>query len=398
MSISSVGSVASSRRSSVSGSSRSGGSVFRSVPVRNNGVRFSGAIKPSGSDNVSTSVGRKRSIKQFSMKKKVAKLSKPMKEAVKRIFTNPEVRGVYKTIVYGAINTGADNLQGITPIGCGHDVDGITTGFFMPSDFLHAASVLWNYKADSQIIKQYDAGNFEPRSLKINVVNSYVAHTLRNNSQGEIKYTVYTCAPKDNMYNGNVPDYVWQRAYATAYNSGLNPQINPTLAYNTLGEVPTKFKEFTQLFKSSYTQFVLAPGQTKTWSTQGPKEMELDLSRQWANDTQWSVFGPYCRFVFIVAESCLTFATDGKIGRFTDLTAGTPYNSAMENVLFYKLSMPEQAGFVYPASTAAGVIQKLNSRTDKYHVYNYGVAQGASNPIIQIDETDPGTLEIGAKI
>lgn len=253
-------------------------------------------------------------------------------------------------------------------------------------------------KADAQTNVHTDVGNFQPTNTKIKILNSFVQHTIRNNSQGDVKYTVWTCAPKQKISNGNVPDYVWQRAYATAYNLGNNPQINGTLDYRTLGEVPTKFTQFTTMFNSSYTQFVLAPGQTKTWSTQGPKQFVLDLAQSWINDSEYAIIDTYSRFVIIVAESQLTFGTDGKLGRYTDLTAASPYSTAMESIVNYKLAMPEPTGFAYPASTAAGVIQKLNFRVDKYHVYNYGVAQGAVNQIINIDEQAPDTLEIGAKI
>jgi len=370
---SSTYSVASSRRYSSSVGSRSS---RRTLSFGN--------AKPSGSDDIAVKKGRTKSIRQPGLKKKIAKLNKPMKEAIKKVFEKPEVRGIYKNIYFQALETGADRLQGVRTLSVA-TCDSVTTGFFMPSDFLHAASVMWNGKTDNQSRSNGDTGNFQSRTFKCRIVNSYVAHTLRNNSQSEIRYTVYTCAPKDIDLNAGTPDYAWSKAYTTAIAASA---INSGVSETTWGEAPNKFASFRELYNNSYTTFVLAPGQTKTWSTQGPKDYDMDMSQQWGNDAQFSTCAKYSRFVMIVMEGNLHVGADGKVGRYTDLASGTAFVSPIEHVLHYKLAMPEQVGFVRPDPLpAAGSYQILNQRIDKYHIYNYGVSQGTA--ISLVDQQEP---------
>jgi len=353
------------------------------------------SIKPSGGDMVAVSAKRKKSVKQTGVKKKVATLSRPLKEAVKNVFKAPEVRGVYRNIKYQLLATGGDNAQNVYTVQ-NATVDSVTGGMFMPSDILHAASVMWNGKSDSTTRAYNDSGNFNSKNVKIRVVNSYVQHTIRNNGQGEVRYSVYTCAPKDKGLDGGVPSFVWDKAYTTAFAAG---SVNSGLSIYSLGERPTKFKSFNDQYKSSVEQFVLAPGQTKTWSTQGPKDFEIDYTGNWLNDTEWATSSKYCRFVFIVIEGPVTIATDGKVGRFTDLTSTSPYGTALENRTFYKLAMPEQTGFTYPGTFPVTTTQQvLNNRIDKYYSYQYGDSQGSSNPIVNTDQENPTNPETSAKI
>lgn len=371
---------------SLAGSSTS----FKSARSASRSVSFNGP-KPSGSDSVLTKSGRKKAVKQPGVNQKVAKLSKPVKEAVKKIFESPQVKGVYKHVNYSAINPYNDSLQYVFPIFVS-TTDSIASGMFLPSDFIHAASVMWNNKTDSQSRAQSDSNNFPARNLQLKVINSYVAHTLRNNTQGEMKYTVWTCAPKDNGTSANIPDYVWQHAYTTLNTAGV---INGGVGNTSLGEVPTKFKVFRDMFKSSWTTFVLKPGETRTWSTQGPKMYDLDTSAQWENEALYLPIAKYSRFVFVVVESPLTATTTGAVGRFTDVASGTGYCSVLENIFYTKLSMPEQAGFQTPAVFAGNSNIQLTQRAEKYYFYNYGAAQGGT--IVNIDQEDPAVPETAYK-
>ena len=351
--------------------------------------------RPNGSDSVQTKSGNKKAVRQPGVNKKVLKLTKPMKEAVKQVFAPNQIRGVYKNYNYGYIVSkyaNTDNTQYVYPITVS-TADSISTGLFMPSDFLHAASVMWNSKADSQSRSYSDSNNFDKQSFKATVINSYIQHTIRNNTQGDLTYTVWTCAPKDNGTSANIPDYVWQKAYTTAISAG---QINSGVGNTTFGEQPSKFSVFRDMFNASYTRFTLTPGQTRVWVTQGPKNLEINTFNQLENDALWLPIAKYSRFVFVIVNSELTITAGMTTGRYTDLEGSNGYATPIENVLYYKLSMPDTAGFSYPASTAAGVRQILTQRLDKYHVYNYGAAQGAFT-IVKLEEKDPTTIETASK-
>lgn len=353
---------------------------------------------PNGSDSVQTKSGNKKSIKQAGIGKKVLKLTKPMKEAVKQVFAPNQIRGVYKNYNYGYMVSkyaNTDNTQYVYPVTV-TNTDSITSGLFMPSDFLHAASVMWNAKADNQARAYGDTNNFDKQSFKCNVINSYCQHTIRNNTQGDLTYTVWTCAPKDNGTSADIPDYVWQKAYTTAIAA---TQINSGVGNTTFGESPNKFAVFRDMFKSSFTKFTLTPGQTRVWVTQGPKNMELETFKQLENDALWLPVAKYTRFVFVVVQSELTITSGMTTGRYTDLDGSAGYATPIENVLYYKLSMPENAGFRFTQAgtpTSAGDRQILTQRLDKYHVYNYGAAQGAFN-IVKVEEKDPTTIETASK-
>lgn len=304
-------------------------------------------------------------MKTPSKKKVMAKIRKPLYNAIKKIASVDELRGVYEYRYTYAFSKAQDNLQSVTNLYGGTTCDGIP-GFFLPTDFIHAASVNWNKKTDSATRLYTDAGNFSFETIKIKVINAYASHTIRNNTTSEAKIRVYTFAPKKE--GAARPDTMWANAYARATTAG---KMKTGADITQIGEGPFKFPEITANFRISCDQFTLGPGQTKVLVTQGPKDKLLTLNSQYEITTYNSI-APYSRFCIGVYEQQIGADIAGNCGRYTNNNAG--YGIIVETVVHYKLAMPEQVGFTYPAAFAAGTQQILN-RYDTWYKYNYSAAQ-----------------------
>lgn len=357
----------------------------RSVVVSRSNTNINHSSNPSGGDTIRHLVTGKKSLLK-GKKVKIAKLSKPMRKAIEHVFEKKPVVGVYKNIFTHALFTPADNLQSITALRSGATCDGDDSGFFSYGDITHMASVLFNSKTDSTTHNYGDVDNFDPRSLTFKIMNSYVAHTIRNNTTAEVKLRMYTFAPKGLC--DDLPYDVWNNSYVQALSAGF---INSGLTIGTLNEGPTKFAAVRSLFNIVCVQFVLGPGQTKVCYTQGPRDFEFNgfggYSASASSTTSTYHYDKFSRHVIITCENNISGSvTAGAAGRYTDVSYTAGFAVHVENVVYYKIAMPEKAGFVYPvlASVAAGDVQPMLNRVNTYHVYNYSPAQGGA--IAQVNE------------
>lgn len=307
-------------------------------------------------------------------KKSIAKIKKPLYNAIKKIVDVEDIRGVYEYRNTYILSKAQDNLQSATNLFGGALCDGLP-GMFLPTDFIHAVSVNWNKKADAAVRAITDSGNFSFETIKIKVVNSYASHTLRNNTTSEVKIRVYTFAPKKESTTR--PDILWVNAYARATAAG---KMKVGADITQLGEGPFKFPEVTANYKISCDQFTLGPGQTKMLVTQGPKDKLLTLSSQFES-TNYNSVAPYSRFCVAVYEQQIGGDVSGNYGRYLDSNAG--FGVIVETVVHYKVAMPEQVGFTYPGAFAPGTQGVLN-RYDTWFKFNYSAAQ--TDNLAQVNE------------
>lgn len=333
---------------------------------------------PSGSDQV---IIKKSGVKNVAKKKLVAKLSKPVKEAVKKIFEPRACRGLYKTLTSNVWTLSANNKQGIFSLGTGATVDGYGGAFFMPGDMIHAASVMWLGKADSQTRAYNDATNFEPKDFKVTCLNSYAVFTCRNNTQAEYKCRLYTFKPK--CYDDYNAYEQWQRVYYTLKDAAVTDGVT---TFDYIGETPLRFRELKDRFKIEEQKFMMKPGQTVVRHIQGPKNEVIDFQKHYTLDSAFRKYSPYTRFCIMVVEPQLCYTSTGAPGfYFQNLGAGYGLVHSLQYEI--KLAMPEQAGFTYPAAFAGSTQQKLNFRHDRYMYFSY--LTGISGNVVDINEDDP---------
>lgn len=298
----------------------------------------------------------------------------------------------------------------------------------MPEVLLHAASVLFNGKADSQSSREIGvttnigmdnapgtgiipvtspiAGKqYLGCSAKFNVINSYEKYHMKNNTQQTLKVRAYTCQIKNVQSNvsttvidpngattanqvtmDQTPTVGWTNSLATQtgknvagadiYRIGMRPESDPLWKKNWSFEV---------------TEVILDPGQSHSFNIQGPKNMTLDYQKFY-KEQQFQSIQKFSRYTFFLVESDLIqgSSTDfGLVGRFK--LAGTGC-LLLERKLHISLTVPESTGMRLRVN-ATGIEGnvELNYRQARFAHYVY--APATPNALQRIDEQQPATIE-----
>lgn len=306
--------------------------------------------------------------------------------------------------------------------------------FFTPLKILNAASVLWNNKViakDWQILTgnlrvSADATTGNPAAGALNadfghsvhVINSYVQFNIRNMTQRQIKLEVYNCTPKTKFQGANpltTLDLAIRNQLQSAFVSrnriigGNSAGTSNDHAINNPIIPPKAFDGFNESWKYERMEMVIQPGETCVHSVQGPRNYTLDFSKLLApaggsaNAMSW--YKPTSVSVMMSVLPDLQYATAGVTttgsngaGRWfpgapimADDTVGLPI--AVEFRECYKMSMPEESGFMKNSEPAAGM-QILNWRRPVTAWANF--AQQYDKAIISytgIDEENPAATK-----
>ncbi len=284
------------------------------------------AMKRTGSSKVKSIVGRKKTVK----------VSRQLREKIKKVVKAEDGYGVYHTTRQGSIgiqNHAADSSrvtidQGgypaeIIQITQGFEEErgdsrnwtqglitnlGFTQGdeyqFFTPLKFLDAASVLWNQKAAT---KNYaiQAGNFtnsvalgvgapvagtpalpNKKGVDVHVVNSYVTFEMKNNSQRILSLELYHCVPKvkwpSNLplgtFNGGIIELGQTQLQLGTIICEENTDTLDALIFNP-NLKPKSVDAFSSAYKYEKVTISIAPGETCKHSIQGPKGLDIEFSK-----------------------------------------------------------------------------------------------------------------------
>lgn len=332
----------------------------------------------------------KRKGKATNVKKKKAHVSRALRNTIKDVVAAKDPIGEYKSYDINFAYPVVDNTQTLSDLQRGLSHDGSAGGCFTPTEILHYASVMWNGKTDSAVRTRTDTGNMNPKATKINVINSWNKFTIKNNTQNKYEVKIYEFEPK--AAGIEYPQTVWndnlnQLAAAGVTNSWTSVSVKSK---------PNRLKMVADRFKIKEVSLTLEPGMIYIHTVQGPKDWVCDLAKYWKTDSAQMNYSRHSVFPVMVYYPQIQGTASGGAGRYTDISANTAYGFIVENEVFYKLSMPEQAGFVYPASTAAGVYQLLTNRIDKMYHKSWLVSQGGLGAAIQIDDENPATTESSA--
>ena len=340
---------------------------------------------PYGSDHIAKSVKRVGGSNSNNRRKKL-KITKEFKEKVKEVVSAKEPIGVYRSYTYNAMYPPADNLQTLSDLQFGLTNDGSAGGCFSATEIMHAASVMWNAKTDSQTRLRADTGNFDPKATKINVINSYAQFTIKNNTQIKYECKIYEFEPKSTQQN--YPQYLWNLSCNLLAAAGTTNSFASTM----LKTKPTMHKMITDKFKIKEVSLVLEPGAIYIHKVQGPSNWVMDGQKHYETDS--NVFGihKHMRFPVLVYYPQIQCTDVATVGRFTDVATGQPWRIIVESEMYFKLSMPEQVGFQYPSATTSGTTQLLNRRISKWFVKNW--AAGQAGIIQQVDDENPANAEL----
>lgn len=280
----------------------------------------------------------------------------------------------------------ANNSQIITYLNS-YNAANRTIAHFDFAKILDAASVLWNDKTMALNPLITDAGNFSPRSCKIFCFDAKVVYQMKNNGQRRLHMRLYEVAPKADILAGD-PVGIWDTTltFQGPSNSGSNAN---GFSANALYASPTILPDWTKQYRSKVTKITLDPGQECEFVLQGPQNYMYDTAKAWNGETYYAQ-QKHSKFLFLVSNVDLVNVSSAA---GTNLGAGRLITNdnklgglIVESVHKYHLGMPEQTGFQYPASTAAGVDQPANWRQYSYATNNFTEVPVGYDTVYRMDD------------
>lgn len=333
----------------------------------------------------------------FKSKKHGIKVSKGFVKKVSAALIKKAPEGHYfETCTDSMFNT-VDNIQNVQTFPYKFSSNTIQGLLFDPVSVLQAASCLFN-KFDATLVKlNTNAGQFSDKNVVIDVKNAYATFYLKNNGQRTLHIDIYDCAFKGIPPVAPNINTLWAQCLTDDYNNGIN--VN-NFGINTLHVTPSMSPEFMRRMKFEKRTIVLDPGQTHQFILPGPKNQRYDFSKFW-RDTVFVNLQPMVRTVMAVVKTDLIASYTGTaprvkdtIGRLAEDGLNGVNGLLIESTIHYHIAMPEQAGFVYPASTALGVSQALTNRHKARYVFNAMVASAVGSKALRFDEENPITEQI----
>lgn len=329
------------------------------------------------------------------------KVNKKFQKKVLKVLEEKEPHGYGQELYLNVLpftNLLTKNLQEAQPI-YANQVDGLFGQFFSYTQILHAAATLWNKAGTANLaIQNYlDANMFNAQNFKVEVVKQWVSVKYRNNSQRTFTVNIYASQRKSKTVNGvNMLDD-WKGALTNDAGCGVNVT---TTTYNQIYNTPYLCKAVTDNWKIETTKVVLAPGEEYVYTVAGPSKM-YDFRKNWINAV-WCNGDRDIIDLSHVAYTDLVGTSTGDIGRVSEKSNTIGYGLIYETNLYYKLSMPEQAGISWnpaaPVTTdtqvlpAAGGNTKLGNRRDAYYFFtNPGTV--STGTVVRIDRENPEDIK-----
>lgn len=328
-------------------------------------------------------VSVKRSKAAKKTYKRNVKVSKVLREKIKKVITGQKIQGMTQENSYGICRllTTEDFKQMVSDITTSNA--GGQNPHFSNVKVMDAASVLWNDKVQAETKAVGDARNFAPTKLKVKVIDSSVTYNFKNNTQRKINCSLVECYPTSNSVQGD-PFAVWQAAMAfQILNTGPNQS---SAAVTELHTHPSMLPDFRKLFKTRTTRIEVPAGAEYKHYIQGPKMKLMDLQRAFNGSLFLNYHKEAC-WLLCIYHTDLVTTTTGAFGRYTGLPADQiQYGLVFESVTRWKLEMPEMTGSL-SAVIAAGEPVPLNQRQFSYAFKTYGAAE--DGVIISVNDENP---------
>jgi len=314
-----------------------------------------GSYRKVGS-NASAVVTRTKKGVSAKKRKKVI-VSKKFERKVKKALEKEDLQGKYLKVTYARMAPPpSQTSQSVLDF----------ANVFAPVEYADAADVLFNDRTPVEvpIPANFNWDNFAIR--KDIVINSSMQLEMKNMSQRTYTMKIYVAQPRgtptDIAPNDAVAD--WASGLVIATSLGTNPVSN---SQTTLYGAPTDSPQFNQFWKVQCETVVLQPGQSHTYKLQGPNDFVIDynklIMKNVAAGTTWMI--PYAKFtrnVFVVGYCDLVTSTLAGSGRFPSTGAGVG-GVVFEKRMFYRLKVPQSAGFQYPAGAfPPGTTQQLDQK------------------------------------
>nr|WAE42760.1 MAG: capsid protein [Cressdnaviricota sp.] len=278
---------------------------------------------------------------------------------------------------------------------------------FLPEYFLDAASCLFNDKTVTNANYVFNTANtigtgVAPVStttglgeVEFTVVDSHVKYFFRNDSQHIFKMFLYECAPKRDSYLQSAVELItgasastevdalidasttWKKSLADDASMGSNTGTYPlslttwsasTGFKSVIGHTPFLTPGWRESFSADVIEVVLEPGASYEYFMQGPSNFEW-RGRDHAKQNAFVSIKKYSRYLMPVVYTELCGVTG--VGNLNSADRAPFAPSANNQFVFErsmhcKIKMPEETGFIIPASLTGGTPQGLGLRAPRY--------------------------------
>lgn len=290
-----------------------------------------------------------------------------------------------------------------------------TPWHFTPARVLDLVSHAFNAKTSVSInpaLGNPDMFGTATNNIKVHVKKSWVTYQIRNNTESTRYMKLWVVAPRKSSLSTQ-HTYVFD-AWKEAIDQEQAMQIiksDPETTIRQMDLKPTALAAMNQLYKFAETSVTLEPGQCFDFNLPGPEDFTYDFSKYFEPNgaTDGSTFHELqkmCRTVIVsaVPDLQINYNTDSPANNMYCIRSGQPtLNTASgQNVVagvcveyraFYDITMPEQAGFVYPVVTTGGTVQPLHHRQNvKVYKNFFNVNPGSLDA--RVDPEVPSSINI----
>lgn len=333
-------------------------------------------------------------------RKKKVKVSRKLRDKIKKVVSGTKPKGLFQETAYDEMRLFAteDNKQMV------NQISGFTGGafdpLFSPARVMDAASVLWNEKDQLRTGKTImDLENFDRNKFKVKVIKQSVTYTIKNNTQRVMTLKLIECEAKNNQILLDAQSLWNQEMGFEATLDGPNQSVA------TLTEMhvhPSILPQFSKMYKTNTSTFVLEPGQTIIHKVHGPSDTIYDYMKFWSASTyqpimKGSKFVIAVYYVDMVTQTTTGLSPDTVQGRYMNINPTNDLKYAMlcESVHRFELEMPEQTGLIGPVAVAPDATP-LDQRQFSYAFKTYpSDIQSGTPGVVSIQTvlpTEPGSF------
>lgn len=360
----------------------------RSMSVSSRRSSLASTIKTADSSNVQQKANKRKGNRVHKEGvKKVVKIPKKLRKQVKQILTTKGPTGSLLDMKYFKITP--EDSQVMQMLG---NTTENNPNLFDPAWIQYVASVLFNQAPATATPLIGNAGNFSPRTLRVDVIKQAVTYRCVNNTARTLTVKFWDLSPKSrNFGNGFNPLTFWENLFAQeAANAPNSPNVFG-ISTKTLYAHPKLSAAFRNLYTLDETIVNIEAGKEYVHKLKGPNMKLYDFQKFWSGSSPTAgIFDNQQSFVkhtMVCVYNDLTTTTLSATGRFTDIVSNSPYGLLIEQTTYTKICMPEQAGFTWPATTPTSGAQPLNKRQSVYAISNWaGVQTGV---VTKIEDENP---------
>jgi len=399
----------------------SGNSSSNRTPKRSRG-RDRGISKFTSAAQSNTRVVEKKGPSK--KKSRSVKFKKPPSVRVNKVFKAKVQRSLepkrtsafveYRNTQY--VRYEVDNEQSVYYAGfkTAEAIDGVNQAgtstmpwHFSPWRVLDSASICFNAKSSPDYntsLLTTNEFNVASSTLKIHVRKAWATYQFRNSTERPQYLSVYTVAPKS--FDSTDDQFFFAKWYESLQAEKTQKiLLSSGTSFRQMDLKPNACIQMRRKYKMVETKITVEPGQCFDYVLQGPEDYTYTYSKYYDNSA-YRDLQKMCRTVVVCAvqDLAINYNTNDVLADMKVARSGNPTlnTSSGANVVggmcieyreFYDITMPEQAGFTYPAVFAAGTQQALNHRKSVKYYHNWNTATtGAVDA--RVDPEVPSSINI----